>query len=139
MTIEIQNFIIQKKIEALRFTVSYYKNSYLPEISEYTGSSQIQHQERAEEALQSFLIDVQDYRRSQRFDLLSITDNEKINYTRLYAIEQRELARDFPDNPWIKIKSLKNAVRGCKALIEMIPALEIYSYHWLASRNAINM
>jgi hypothetical protein len=138
MEAEIKAYIIARKIESLRACVNYYKNGFYPELEGCTGSSQAQHLERAENKLKAFLVDVNDYKHHQKFEVLPITDTEKLNYIRLFAIEKREQATDY-DNIWIKMRSLRLCVKALQLLKSIEPKLEIYSNHWLSLRTKINI
>jgi hypothetical protein len=139
MNKEIQSYIIAKVLEAKAETVTYYKNGYFPELYEYTGTDQSGHLQRAKDSLEQFKTDLLHYRENGRFDLLDISKTERANYIRLYAIEQREIAEDFSENPYIKIQSLKRCINACKLLIEFYPVLSQYSFRFLASRQKISL
>jgi hypothetical protein len=136
---EIENFIIRQKVAALTDLINFYKTAFLPGMYDYSGITQPQALIRAEENKKAFLLDIKDYSKTGRFDLLEISESEILNYIRLYAVEQREKAQDFNLNPYIKIPSLKNCIIACKKLIELKPELNIYSLHWLSSRNIIKL
>jgi len=136
---EIVNFAIQKKLEHLAFNVNYYKTAFLPDIYEHSGRSQAEHLESAKERLEAFKLDVQDYRKSEHFQYLELTERDMANYIRMYAIEQREQAQDYSENHFIKWRCLRNCVAALNKLKEMLPELSIYSNHWLAGRNQITL
>lgn len=137
---ELISFCIAKKLEALRAKIHYYQTAFLPEIRDYTGSSQSEHLERAKKALEEFKIAINDYKESGQESYLNLSENEKANYIRVYAIEQREQARNWADsNIFIKWRSLRNAVIATNELKGMLPQLNIYSNHWLCSRTKISL
>jgi len=137
---DIINFIITEKMGHLNRIVSHYKDSYLPDIYEYTGGNQQQHLESAKENLQRFKVNVNDFRETENFILLGITKTEQANYLRLYAIEQREQAEDWKGcNVFIYIRSLRNCIKAIQLLKGLYPELEIYSNKFLSSRNKINL
>ena len=136
---EIQFFIIGAKLKSLNEIVNYYKNAYLPDIYEYTGNTQQKHYERALQKLNDFHRNVKDFGNHGRFDLLEIGEAEMLNYIRLFAIQKREQADDFKHNPLIKIPSLKKCIEALNLLKQLKPQLEIYSNHWLSTRNAISL
>lgn len=137
ITKEIQFFIIGSKLKSLNKVVEYYKNSFLPDIYDYSGRSQQQHYESALKKLNEFHRDVKDFKKHGRFDLLKIGENEMLNYVRLFAIQKREQADDFKYNPLIKIPNLKKCIKALNLLKQLKPQLEIYSNHWLSTRNEI--
>jgi hypothetical protein len=137
ITKEIQFFIIGSKLQSLNKVVEYYKNSFLPDIYDYSGRSQQQHYESALKKLNEFHRDVKDFKKHGRFDLLKIEKTEMLNYVRLFAIQKREQADDFKYNPLIKIPNLKKCIKALNLLKQLKPQLEIYSNHWLSTRNEI--
>ena len=137
ITKEIQFFIIGSKLQSLNKVVEYYKNSFLPDIYDYSGRSQQQHYESALKKLNEFHRDVKDFKKHGRFDLLKIGETEMLNYVRLFAIQKREQADDFKYNPLIKIPNLKKCIKALNLLKQLKPQLEIYSNHWLSTRNEI--
>jgi hypothetical protein len=137
ITKEIQFFIIGSKLKSLNKVVEYYKNSFLPDIYDYSGRSQQQHYESALKKLNEFHRDVKDFKKHGRFDLLKIGETEMLNYVRLFAIQKREQADDFKYNPLIKIPNLKKCIKALNILKQLKPQLEIYSNHWLSTRNEI--
>jgi hypothetical protein len=137
ITKEIQFFIIGSKLKSLNKVVEYYKNSFLPDIYDYSGRSQQQHYESALKKLNEFHRDVKDFKKHGRFDLLKIGETEMLNYVRLFAIQKREQADDFKYNPLIKIPNLKKCIKALNLLKQLKPQLEIYSNHWLSTRNEI--
>ncbi|HBH23969.1 MAG TPA: hypothetical protein DDY13_11165 [Cytophagales bacterium] len=136
---EIQSFIISRKIQGLKAVVSYYKDARLPEHKEIHGYSQAEALNRAEEKLESFLIDVRNYQEHKRFELLEISKQEKANYIRSYAIDQRQKADDFRDNHYIKFASLRRCIKAIQQLKGMYPELGIYSNHWLSLHKRISL
>jgi hypothetical protein len=137
ITKEIQFFIIGSKLKSLNKVVEYYKNSFLPDIYDYSGRSQQQHYESALKKLNEFERDVKDFKKHGRFDLLKIGETEMLNYVRLFAIQKREQADDFKYNPLVKIPNLKKCIKALNLLKQLKPQLEIYSNHWLSTRNEI--
>ena len=139
MTTELKNNIISYKMQSLQREVDYYMNTFIPDSKEHTGWTQSQLLQQAKEKVERFKIDLIHYREHKRFDLLDIKDYEQLNFIRLYAVEQRDLASDFKDNPYIKVKALRNCVKAIKEMIKIEPRLEVFSNHWLASRNEIKI
>jgi hypothetical protein len=136
-TKEIQFFIIDSKLKSLNKVVEYYESSFLPDIYDYSGRSQQQHYESALKKLNEFHRDVKDFKKHGRFDLLKIGETEMLNCVRLFAIQKREQADDFKCNPLIKIPNLKKCIKALNLLKQLKPQLEIYSNHWLSTRNEI--
>ena len=139
MKATIKYFIIQKKTEALRAVVTYYETNHLPDLIETTGRSQAERLNSAREDVNSFKVDVNDYRHHKRFDLLDISKSEMSNYIRLYAIEARETANNFPSNPLIKWMFYRQAIDAIHELKSLLPELEVYSNNFLSSRVKISL
>jgi hypothetical protein len=137
ITAKLNNFIIHKKIEALSDQVIYYKSKYLPDIYEYTGQSQGQHLQYAEEKLKEFKRDVNDYKQNKRFDLLDITKQEMAQFTRLFVADSYDLACDFSHNPLITGPALREAILAIQELKKLLPELEIFSNRTIANRHII--
>jgi hypothetical protein len=140
MNSELINFCIQKKMENQQMVIRYYRDGYFPELRECTGSSQEEYIERAERAVDDFRICVLDYRKTGHFQYLKFTKSELLNYIRLYAIEQRELAEQWTGaNVYIEMRALRTCVTAVKTLKELEPKLRIYSNSWIAKRTKIHL
>lgn len=131
MTNEIKSSIISSKMQAMQNYLHYLKNSYLPELKEQ-GTSQQSEIEKEKNRIEKFKIDIQHYNKHKRFNLLDISKHEQANYIRMYAIEQRQKARDFSQNTFIVVSSLRKCIAAIQILKTMYPQLEIYSNHWLS-------
>lgn len=132
----LKTYIISSKIKALKGTVLFYteRTSFDFEHDVFTKQERVQ---MAQEKLNSFLQDVKEYHRHGNFELLEIPKHEKAVFIRSYAIEERQKAVDFNQNPFIVIPALKNCVKALRMLVEIYPQLNTYSNHWLSSRNVI--
>jgi hypothetical protein len=111
----------------------------LPELSEYTGRSQWQHLSDVKKESEKFDLAVREFYKTGYFRSLDFSKFEIANYLRTMAIDYRQKAEDFPQNPYIKIPSLKKAVRCCLLLQRIIPELKIYSKHWLTLPKVIQI
>lgn len=139
MNKDLISFSISQKLKGLINKVKHYEQSYLPELREYTGFTQHEHLDMAKEELERFRVGVNDYNLTGNELFLDFTPTEKANYIRLYAIEQREMAADYSSNPYIKVRALRRCVFALTELKRLVPELDVYSNHWLASRKIINI
>jgi hypothetical protein len=128
--------IVNFKASLIRNTIYYYENSYLPELKEQTGNSPADYIHRYKRELENFLYDA---RTGTRLENLGISKTEILNFLRSEAIDYRQRASSHSENPYIKISSLRKAVTFAHLLIEIEKELEIYSLHWLCSRNPIQL
>lgn len=128
--------LINFRLNCLDSSIYYYENSFLPELKNTCGYTQGDKLRRLKEERKKLL---QDLRSDTKLKYLDFSKSEILNFLRLEAIQQREKADDFKHNPLIKIPSLKKAVKNAQLLIQIEPKLEIYSLHWLTSRNPIKI
>lgn len=138
MSNRLVNDIITKHLQALKSIVEYYesKRSYIDEY--YEGCSQ-QYLDRADRDLREFKSSINHYRERGNFDSLGLKKHQIANYIRAYAADLREEANAFPNNVYIKWGWCREIIAALKVLKEVYPELEIYSNHWLASRNCITI
>lgn len=137
LTKEIESYIIASRIKDLKMKISYLESQPYYYFIEYVSKEDRIEYEKNK--LDSFIYSYNDYKKHGRFDLIEIDKHTMLNYIRMYAIEQRRIAIDFCENPYLKIKSLRNAVMAAKILIQEIPELSIYSLHWICSNVKINL
>lgn len=130
--------IIAAHLRALKSIVEYYesKSSY---VDEYHGGRSQQYIDGAKRDLREFQTDIKWYKEHGDFDLLKIKKHQIANYIREYATDLREEANAFPNNIYIKWGWRRRIIEALQVLKEMYPELEIYSNHWLASRNGITL
>ena len=128
--------IVSFKSESLKNLIDYYENNYLPHMVECHGYSQHEAAGRKRKELQKLQ---EESKRQTPLKYLDISKSEVMNALRAEAIRCREQARDFRTNPHIVMRGLRKAVSLVKQLIEIEPKLEIYSLHWLCSRQPITI
>ncbi|WP_412464179.1 hypothetical protein [Flavobacterium mekongense] len=128
--------LIAFKIDLLRASVNYYKNSFLPDFREYSPISQNEALTRAEEKLAEF---IRDSRQQTPIKYMGFQRSEILNCLRSNAIKERQTAVDHNQNPFIVIRCLKRAVNLANLLKKLEPQLEIYSNKWLCRPQAITL
>jgi hypothetical protein len=127
-------------IDRYKFKVDYYKNSYLPELSEYTGRSQSDHLESAKERLQDTIRDMKDYLIClDNTNDIPIDDyiSDLIYAIQMYMKDCYRLVFDFCENPYIVGTNLRRIIKAKNQLIELDSKYEIYSTKWLCKVNTI--
>jgi len=131
-----KNELIAFKLEMLNNVVTYYTESFLPELKEYTGTSQSEALRRAEAEKENFLRDV---RTKTPLKYLDISKSEILDFLRRGAIEERERAIDHDYNIYIVMRSLRKAVIYINVLKQIEPKLEMYATKYLCKRNTITI
>lgn len=67
--------------------------------------------------------------------ILEEVQNRLKDYYQIMAGYYYSLAEDFPNNPFIKIESLKKAIFYCNKLKELRPEVKIYANRWICRTN----
>ena len=133
---DFRSILIANKIESYNSVISYYKNSYLPELREYSMFSQSEYLERYEKERKDFIADA---KAGIPLKNLRIQPSEVMNFLRGEAISQRERAKDFSTNIYLVMRSLRACVKICQLLKEFEPKLDPYSNYWLCINRPINL
>ena len=133
---DFRSILIANKIESYNSLISYYKNSYLPELKQYAMLSQAEYLERYEQERKDFISDANS---GIPLKNLKIHPSEAMNFLRTEAISQREKAKDFSTNIYLVMRSLRTCIKICQLLKEFEPKLEIYSNYWLCINRPINL
>lgn len=109
--------------------IEYWENRHDPELKYHTGLSTFERAEMEREKLKSMQSDV----------FPEVSREVFANYLRTQAIDYRDNAITFPDNPWIKWGSLRKVVELLNDLCTVIPELEIYTKDYLSRRTRITI
>jgi hypothetical protein len=118
--------ILAEWIQCKVFVVKYYENKHDPELKYNTGFSVAERLEMANEALKDARVDVNDWKRLDN-PLQYLSDSDLLVCAQVVWKKALQQAYDFPENPWIFISRVKEAIQAKRLAESVEPRLKEYS------------